>query len=139
MKQCIKYANTANKRVYLCALDASKAFDKVIRLVLWWKMAKMKTNQNVVKTLMSYYDEATIIVNLDGKMSKQIQTKVGFKQGGPISPDLWNLYVDEMVDQVENNQDGIIFGEQKIDIVAYADDVTLLSSTKKGKSEGSTI
>jgi hypothetical protein len=132
IKQFIKYANTANKRVNLCALNASKTFDKVIRLVLWWKMAKMNTNPHVIKALMSYYYESTIIVNLDGNISKQIETNVGFKQGSPISPDLWNLYVDEMVDLVEINLDGIIFGEQKIDIIAYANDVTLLFSTELG-------
>jgi hypothetical protein len=50
----------------------------------------------------------------------------------PLIQDNWNLYVDEMVDLVEINLDGIIFGEQKIDIIAYANDVTLLFSTKLG-------
>jgi hypothetical protein len=95
-------------------------------------MAKMNTNPHVIKALMSYYYEATIIVNLDGNISKQIETNVGFKQGSPISPDLWNLYVDEMLDLVEITLDGIIFGEQKIDIIAYANDVTLLFSTELG-------
>jgi hypothetical protein len=132
MKQAIKYANTINKRIYLCALDASKAFDKVIRVVLWWKLAKKNVNPCLVKALMSYYAESKIIVNLDGVVSKLIPTTNGFKQGGPISPDLWNLYVDELIDDIDLNPAGIVFGNVKVDIVAYADDITLMSTTKVG-------
>ena len=40
LKQTIKYAKMVGKRVYMCALETCiLAFDKVIRVVLWWKLA----------------------------------------------------------------------------------------------------
>jgi hypothetical protein len=39
LKQTIKYAKMVGKRVYMCALDAIKTFDKVIGVVLYWKLA----------------------------------------------------------------------------------------------------
>ena len=55
LKQIIKYARMINKRVYMCALDASKAFDKMFRLVLWWKLAMKGICVMLLKALMAYY------------------------------------------------------------------------------------
>ncbi len=41
LSQAIKYSKQLNKRVYLGAIDVSKAFDKVIRLILWCKQSSM--------------------------------------------------------------------------------------------------
>ncbi len=48
LKQALKYARKINKRIYMCAIDASKAFDKVIRIILWWKLAKKGLNRKIL-------------------------------------------------------------------------------------------
>jgi hypothetical protein len=99
LKQVIKYARMLNKRVYMCAIDASKAFDKVIRLILWWKLAKKGLSRSVLKSLMAYYNCS--------KMKVQVN-------------DVSSLDV------------GIWMGLIKIDIVQYADDITLVADTALG-------
>jgi hypothetical protein len=95
LKQTIKLARMAKKRVYMCALDASKAFDKVIRLILWWKLAKKGLCVMLLKGLMAYYNASKIIVSLNGEQSGKIPSTVGNKQGGPISPEFYDQYGDE--------------------------------------------
>lgn len=69
LKQVIKYARMINKRVYMCAIDASKAFDKVIRLILWWKLAKKGLSRTVLKSLMAYYKCSKMKVQVNDESS----------------------------------------------------------------------
>jgi len=113
--------------VYICAIDASKAFDKVIRLILWWKLAKKGLNRMVLKALMAYYSVSKMKVQVNEEHSELFTTTEGTKQGGPISPDLFNEYGDALTDWISDLEVGIIMGEMKIDIIQYADDITLVA------------
>ncbi len=132
MKQVIKYARALNTRVYMCAIDASKAFDKVIRLVLWWKLAKKGLNRKLLKALIAYYDSSKMRVQVNEKLSDIFSTSEGTKQGGPISPDFFNEYGDELASWISELNVGISMGSLKIDIIQYADDITLVSNTARG-------
>ncbi len=132
LRQVIKYARIMSKRVYMCALDASKAFDKVIRLVLWWKLAMKGLCVMLLKALMAYYASSQIIVQVNGVSSKMFSSTVGNKQGGPISAEFYDQYGDEMTYLVEDLVEGIWLGSIKCDIAQYADDVTLIAETAKG-------
>jgi hypothetical protein len=132
LKQTIKFANSINKRVYVCAIDASKAFDKVIRLILWWKLAKKGLNRMVLKALMAYYSVSKMKVQVNEEHSELFTTTEGTKQGGPILPDLFNEYGDELTDWISELEVGVIMGEMKIDIIQYADDITLVADTARG-------
>lgn len=98
----------------MCALDASKAFDKVIRVVLWWKLAMKGICPELLKGLMAYYNDGKIIINLNN--SGKIPTTVGNKQGGPISPEFYDQYGDEMTYLIEALTEGIMIGNLKMDI-----------------------
>jgi len=101
LKQTIKYAKMVGKRVYMCVLDASKAFDKVIRVVLWWKLAMKGICPKLLKGLMAYHNDSKIIINLNNEFSGKISATVGNKQGGPISPEFYEQYGDEMIYLIE--------------------------------------
>jgi hypothetical protein len=116
----------------MCALDASKAFDKVIRLVLWWKLAMKGICVMLLKALMAYYKVSKIKVQINNCFSDWIKTTIGNKQGGPISPEFYDQYGDEMTYLVEALMEGIMFGCIKVDIIQYADDVTLVAETAAG-------
>ncbi len=132
LKQVIKYARAIGKRVYMCAIDASKAFDKVIRIILWWKLAKKGVNKKVLKALIAYYNSSKMRVQMNDQLSEMFNTSEGTKQGGPISPDLFNEYGDELTEWIEELKAGIAIGPLMIDIVQYADDITLVSNTATG-------
>jgi hypothetical protein len=132
LKQIIKYARMINKRVYMCALDASKAFDKVIRLVLWWKLAMKGICVMLLKALMTYYKLSKIKVQIKNCFSDWIKTTVINKQGGSISPEFYDQHGEEMTYLIEALMEGIMFGCVKVDIIQYADDVTLEAETAAG-------
>jgi len=71
-------------------------------------------------------------VQVNEVMSELFDTTEGTKQGGPISPDLFNEYGDELSEWISAFDVGIMMGEIKVDIVQYADDITLVADTAKG-------
>ena len=58
----------------------------------------------------------------------------GVRQGCPMSPDLFNIYVNDIFKLVNNNNDSDISldGGIKINALMYADDLILLADSEKG-------
>ncbi len=52
------------------------------------------------------------------------------KQGGPLSPKLYNAYIADIVVKINEVQDGVFIRDIKLNIIIYADDILLLSNTK---------
>ena len=58
----------------------------------------------------------------------------GVRQGCPLSPVLFNLYVDGIFDAVNNRSTSNVFlnAQNKVNALMYADDLVLISRTKEG-------
>ncbi|CAF1064992.1 unnamed protein product, partial [Brachionus calyciflorus] len=76
-----------------------------------------------------------MIINNDGIFSQSIKTKVGVRQGGIASPKLFSIYIESLLEEIERDKNGLQLTNTKIDVLAYADDLLLLSTTKKGLQE----
>ena len=59
----------------------------------------------------------------------------GIKQGGVISPILFSLYIDKLIDLVHNSNFGCYIGDVPSSIFIYADDIVLLSPTRYGMKQ----
>jgi len=121
-------------KTYTCAIDASKAFDKVNRFILFKKFLE-KTNKILARALIGYYGASTAFVMNAGEVSESFKTTLGVKQGGCISPRLFAIYMEDLISEIERNSQGIRIGKNKIDIILYADDVVLLSNSALGLQE----
>ncbi|RNA42100.1 RNA-directed DNA polymerase from mobile element jockey-like [Brachionus plicatilis] len=64
------------------------------------------------------------------KCSDIFKTTDGVRQGGAASPKLFAIYLEELIWLIEESSTGLRAGGIKLDIVAYADDVLLISTTK---------
>lgn len=131
VNETIKYKLKDNKKLFICAIDASKAFDKVDRKYLWMKLEN-KVEPHILRSLINYYSDSMAIVQNDGEYSDIFNTTIGVKQGGPLSPKLFSMYVEDLIKEVETSSEGATLGKIKIDIIMYADDILLISEKKSG-------
>ena len=60
-----------------------------------------------------------------------IKTSCGVKQGGILSPTLFNFYYDDMIIDCLKLSAGAELAGENVSIVVYADDVIILSPSLK--------
>lgn len=132
LNQAIRISTKTKKRLYICAIDASKAFDKINREILWTKLIRMKISPAIIHPIMLYYNQSQMIIMNDNEYSNLFKTSVGVKQGGPLSPKLFSIYIEELIDKIEGLEEGVEYEGGILDIICYADDILIMSNTKQG-------
>ena len=130
LENIIKESRRLNKRLYLNAIDASKAFDKVTREILWNRMIELKFNPAIVLAIDQYYSKSSMIVVKVDEISNLFETKIGVRQGGTLSPELFKIYYSGVINLLQNTK-GATIGSMRISLLLYADDLVLFSHTKQ--------
>ena len=99
--QAANFAKQNGQRMYTCAVDASKAFDKVSRPHLWIKLMRLKIQTSFVIAIIVYYNSSFMIVQLNEKFSELFRTTMGVRQGGVLSPKLFSIFVEDLLRELE--------------------------------------
>ena len=82
--------------------------------------------------MISYYEKSDGILKINNKMvNRFININSGVKQGGVLSPLLFNYFINELIEQIISEEGGSCLGNVKTSILAYCDDLILLSPSLK--------
>ena len=79
------------QRLYACAIDASKAFDKVSRPKLRTRMIEKDFQVSTIIAIIKYYEFSYMTVQLEDDFSCLFRTTMGVRQGGVLSPKLFYI------------------------------------------------
>ena len=79
------------------------------------------------RILYNYYSLSKIIVKINNEKSLPIKISEGVKQGGILSPFLFNFFIDDLVENCAASGMGARLGSLCLSILAYCDDLILLS------------
>ena len=123
-----RYINRGSA-VFGCFLDASKAFDLVNHEVLFQKLIDRGLPLPVVRFLSSWYRDQQMCVRWGHSLSKSFRVSNGVRQGSVLSPVLFSVYVDSLLDSLEESSVGCYWGHQFAGALCYADDLVLLAPT----------
>ncbi len=138
LKETILQHQLEKKPLYLCFLDFSKAFDKINKYLLIYKLMNM-IGIFLLFFLTTYIMLAKIQIKNGTARSSIFEVMRGVKQGGPASPFLFALYVNEMIDQViENGRIVDTYGIRS-GIICYADDTTVASKNIKDLTSSTNV
>ena len=130
LSTALQYNFSINRKVYGLFVDLSQAFDTINHNRLWIKLTNAGLSTKMVKTLRSIYSLAKAKVRTKYGISNSFPIEKGVLQGETISPILWNLYLEDLVQTLERS-DTIpikIIGAS-IHALLYADDIILLAYT----------
>ncbi len=96
IRTLLQQAAHEKRRLYCCFVDFKKAFDLVPRDILWNVLKRRGMSGRVLTSLQSMYaaDKACVFTK-DGP-SDLFDCSIGVKQGCPLSPLLFSLYLDEL-------------------------------------------
>ena len=127
----LKYHNL-DSNVFLCFLDASKAFDRVNHGKLFCKLITKDVPGYLVRILIYWYANQFMKVKWANCFSSSFKISNGVRQGSVLSPFLFNFYLDGLSDRLSTQSIGCSNGGQIINHIIYADDIVLLSPSVKG-------
>ena len=129
-----KYVNDEKGRLYVCFIDFRKAFDTVWHQGLFQKLEAAGINGNFINTLKDMYQKTECAVKLESRTTQFFKCEKGVRQGDPLSPLLFNIYLNGIFERLRANEcDPVTFnGTDEINALAYADDIVLISRTREG-------
>ena len=128
-REVIEYYHNRETDVYVTLLDASKAFDRVEYVALFRKLTLKGVCPIVTRFLLGLYTCQQIRVRWGGVHTEPFATTNGVKQGGVLSPLLFSLYLEPLLQQLISSGYGCWVGSTYCGALAYADDVVLLAPT----------
>jgi hypothetical protein len=116
----------------LCA--ASKAFDHVNLAVLFNKLIARGVPGYIIRILIYWYSHQTMCVRWGSTLSHSLSATNGVRQGGILSPLLFNVYIymNDLSATLATKEIGCIIRCETINHLMYADDLVLLSSSARG-------
>ena len=115
-----------NGTTFLCFLDASKAFDRVNHNKLFDKLLNRGVPVFIVRILSFWYSHQSMSVRWGSSISLVFCVSNGVRQGGILSPYLFNVYMDDLSEQLNSSPAGCYIGNTIINHLMYADDLVLI-------------
>ena len=86
LQQCTEYFLQHGSNVYMAALDATKAFDRVNHIKLFHRMYNIGVPIHVIKLVMNWYAKIVSVVRWENCYSAPFIMRSGVRQGGVLSP-----------------------------------------------------
>ena len=118
--------------LYHVFVDFKKAFDRVWHAALWATMNLYNINGNLIKLIQNLYNKATSAVKINNSRGDWFRTTVGVRQGCLLSPTLFNLFLERiMEDALEGHEGTVSIGGRTVVNLRFADDIDGLA----GKEE----
>ena len=108
-------------------LDASKAFDRIDHWRLFTKLFDKHVHLFVIKLLVFWYLQQQMNIRWDNTVSSSFHVTNEVKQGGIISPVLFNVYMDDLSTSLANSSIDPHIGEKTINHLCYDDDICLIA------------
>lgn len=118
-----------NNPLYLIFVDFVKAFDLLNREFIWRRLSKIGIPTKIINIVKDLYNNSICYVSHNGRLSKPFNTERGVKQGCLLSPLLFILAMDGIMNELSSRRRrGIQWGlNARLESLEYADDVCLLA------------
>ena len=138
----ITYMLNGGKQFYCAFIDFSKAFDYVVRDILWYELVKLGVRGQILKVIKSMYENIKSMVKSNNELSDQFTCSLGVRQGECLSPFLFAMYVNDIEDFFyAKGAEGVDATMFKLFLLlhVYADDITVFAETAVGLQNGLNI
>ena len=131
IKEIINYYKEKNSTMFVCFLDASKAFDRINHGILFMKLKKRGLPETWLRLLKYWYSNQKCYIRWGSMLSEPFSVSNGVRQGGILSPFLFNVYMDDLSDTLNMCSAGAYAGHFSNHLM-YADDIVLYAPSVKG-------
>ena len=127
-----KIVKKGKGKLYVAFIDFKKAYDTVNRNMLLNQLNEMGISGLFLKNIESMYEKTKYSIKYKGGYLDPLDSNLGLKQGCPLSPILFNLYIDDISEMFLEECAPVVIHDTKINHFLYADDLVLISNTAEG-------
>ena len=126
------------QQLWTCFVDFKQAYDRVPRQLLWEKLEARGLGGEWLRAVKALYADVAMAVRTSAGISPCFQATMGLKQGCPLSPTLFGLYIDDFegcvlaAAQQGAQLDLPVLGGEAMPPLLYADDMALLATSAAG-------
>jgi len=123
LRHIVEKVGEDKEEVFRCFVDFKKAFDTVPRDKLC-RMEELEIPVHYRAAVHRLYEEVKVKIRTSTGISESFRSDIGFKQGCPLSPTLFGLYIDKLEEWLNmQGGDRVRLGEFVIKLILYADDI----------------
>ena len=127
-----KVVKKSNQKLFAVFIDFKKAYDTVNRKILFKRLNDIGIDGFMFKNIREMYKRTEYLIKYESGHLDAISSNMGLKQGCPLSPMLFNLYIDDIAKIFDEHCEPITLQEQKISHFLYADDLVIISRSGEG-------
>ncbi|POW08154.1 hypothetical protein PSTT_07772 [Puccinia striiformis] len=111
-------------------IDFQKAFNRVPHEGLWAKMRSIGIHEDLIQIIRKGYDESLIQCRLGDNLSEPFTRKIGTRQGCPLSPLLFILFVNDILESITEGIEvpGL---KEPVKGLLFADDTLIFADNKR--------
>jgi hypothetical protein len=130
----IKQSKAKKKPLYCCFVDFKKAFDIVLREVLWQVLAGLEVEGRFLRCLQAMYAKDTVCINHPSEgVTSSFKCQQGVKQGCPFNPLLFGLYLDALKGRLDSKEcNAPALANVRIWLLLFVDNLALMSESEVG-------
>jgi len=100
VRKVINYFNSRNSTVSIGAIDLKSAFDKINVFGLLNILHKRQINVRIINVLENWFTKCYMCTRWGECRSEYLPLSSGVRQGGILSPLLFNLFVDSVLSEL---------------------------------------
>jgi hypothetical protein len=126
------------RQLWVCFIDFRQAYDRVPRGRLWAQLELLGYGGEWLRAVQAIYADVPMTISAPGLEDRVIHTTQGLKQGCPLSPTLFSLYISDFEQRVLGAaQRGAALdlpqlAARAVPPLLYADDMALLATSAAG-------
>ncbi len=121
----------AKSRMILSFIDLQKAYDSVERSILWRRLLDIGLTRECIQLIQGLYNGHERFIRLDQGNTERLKCERGLRQGCPLSPILFALFIAGIPSALREVEGGIPMGGERICSLFYADDIILINQSEE--------
>ena len=94
---------------------------------MWEILKKIGFENHIINIIKSMYKNSIATFDWKGIKIKNIKSERGLRQGCTLSPLLFTLVIEELVQRVKKVGVGVKVNQEKLCILTFADDIVLMA------------
>ncbi|NXG54087.1 PO21 protein, partial [Psilopogon haemacephalus] len=116
-----------------------KAFDSVSHAHILAVLKQRGVDQHIIGLIRDLHENINTCIKTEEGKTQPIGIKNGVKQGDPMSPLLFNLCIDPLIEELQLSGEGYRHEGAEVTTMAFADDLVLLSGSWEGMEKNIAI